>query len=110
MASHAFGAVQDIVPDREGAISSIATLFGAKATVRFAVVLYALSGLLLMYYGLPTALLVTISLLYISNIWPYRNVTDTGSGRTNRAWRRFIWLNLIAGFCVTMLLIFQFAL
>ena len=30
MASHAFGAVQDVVPDREAGIASIATAFGAR--------------------------------------------------------------------------------
>ena len=36
VASHAFGAVQDIVADREGGIGSIATVIGGAATVRFA--------------------------------------------------------------------------
>ena len=36
MATHAFGAVQDVVPDREAGIASIATAFGARATVRLA--------------------------------------------------------------------------
>ena len=33
-ASHAFGAVQDVVADREAGIGSIATVIGARATVR----------------------------------------------------------------------------
>ena len=39
MASHAFGAVQDVVPDREAGIGSIATALGARATVRLAIAL-----------------------------------------------------------------------
>ena len=37
-ASHAFGAVQDVVADREAGIGSIATVIGARATVRLAIV------------------------------------------------------------------------
>ena len=40
MASQAFGAVQDIVPDREAEICSIATFFGARVTVWLAMLLY----------------------------------------------------------------------
>jgi hypothetical protein len=32
-------------------------------------------------------------------------VSDAGSARTNRAWRRFIWLNYFSGFLVTLILI-----
>ncbi len=105
MASHAFGAVQDVVPDREGGISSIATVLGARNTVRFSIVLYALSAVLLVAYGLPVALLSLIGVVYILNIAPYRSVSDTDSGRANKAWRRFIYLNYFSGFLVTMMLI-----
>ena len=47
-ASHAFGAVQDVVADREGGIGSIATVIGARRTVRLSVVLYLLAGILLL--------------------------------------------------------------
>ncbi|HAQ59217.1 MAG TPA: prenyltransferase, partial [Microbacterium sp.] len=40
VASHAFGAVQDVSADREAGISSIATARGAAWTVRFALVCY----------------------------------------------------------------------
>jgi 4-hydroxybenzoate polyprenyltransferase len=103
MASHAFGAVQDIIPDREGGISSIATVFGAKATVRLVIALYLLSGLLLIPLQVPGLL----AIIYIANVWGYRNITDSESGKTNVAWRRFIYLNLFAGFAVTMLLLSQ---
>src|SRR6185312_15840153 len=35
--SHALGAVQDVVPDRAGGLASIATMLGARRTVRFAI-------------------------------------------------------------------------
>ncbi len=109
MASHAFGAVQDVVPDREGGIRSIATELGAAHTVQFSLVLYALSSLLLLPYGVPAALYSLIGVLYIANIWRYRRVIDMDSGVTNVAWKRFIYLNLFAGFAATMLLIALFA-
>lgn len=53
IASHAFGAVQDVVADREVGISSIATAFGAARTVRFALVAYALAGLVMLGTSWP---------------------------------------------------------
>lgn len=53
MASHAFGAIQDIIPDREGKISSIATVFGARRTVWFVFILYAISTVLIASQGVP---------------------------------------------------------
>ncbi len=107
-ASHAFGAVQDVVPDRQAGIGSIATSLGAAHTVKMSIILYCLSGLLLITYGWPTALLALVSATYISNIWPYRSVTDADSETANHAWRRFIYLNLLAGFVVTMLLLYLY--
>jgi ABC-type multidrug transport system permease subunit len=37
-------------------------------------------------------------------------VTDAESGATNRAWRRFIWLNYGSGLVVTMILILHLTL
>jgi len=69
MASHAFGAVQDIVPDRQGKIHSIATVLGAKTTVRFALVLYALAGILLASLGtVATSVVAALSLLYCKHL------------------------------------------
>lgn len=107
MASHAFGAVQDIIPDRQGKLRSIATVLGAKTTVRLAIALYFTSSLLLLVLDVPAAFVSLVGLLYVANIWRYRNVPDAGSGQTNVAWRRFIYLNLISGFFITMLLIQQ---
>lgn len=42
---------------------------------------------------------------YIVNAAPWWNVTDETSAGTNRAWRRFIFLNYFAGFLATMILI-----
>lgn len=106
MASHAFGAVQDVVPDRNAGIGSIATSWGASGAVRLSLVLYAASGLLLIAYGWPAAAVSLVSLLYIANIWNYRTLPDTSADHANRAWKRFIYLNFIAGFVITMVLIY----
>lgn len=108
MASHAFGAVQDIVPDRQGGIASIATVLGGRWTVRFAIGLYTAACLLLIPYGWPTLLYILVGFSYIINIWPYRSISDAESEAANAAWRRFIYLNLCAGFLATLLLIYIF--
>jgi 4-hydroxybenzoate polyprenyltransferase len=105
MASQAFGAVQDILPDRAGGIRSIATLFGARWTVRFAVALYTAAALIMLFQPWPIAIIGLAGLLYVLNCIRYISVSDTDSGRTNPAWKRFIWLNFITGFVVTMVLI-----
>lgn len=106
MASHAFGAVQDIIPDREGNLASIATVFGARRTVRLSVLLYALSCILVLING-PVGVFVALAgVLYVLNCLPYMNVSDARSGDANKAWRRFIYLNLITGAVVTMTLVY----
>ena len=105
MASHAFGAVQDIPSDRAGKLSSIGTVLGARTTTRLSLLLYLASALLLVTRGLAGLICALAALLYIMNIAKYWNITDEASETANVAWRRFIWLNLIAGFVVTMVLI-----
>lgn len=105
MASHAFGAVQDIGPDREGGISSIATVIGARATVRLSLVLWTIAGAAMLLTPWPGPLAAVLALPYIVNAAPWWNVSDETSAGTNRAWRRFIALNYIAGFLATMILI-----
>ena len=107
MASHAYGAVQDIIPDREGKLSSIATVLGARTTVWFAVVLYAASVVLVALGGGWSIAVALVGLSYVLNILPYASVTDKTSGQTRPGWRRFIWLNYLTGFVVTMVLIAQ---
>lgn len=105
VASHAFGAVQDVIADREGGIASIATVIGAKATVRVAVIAYLLAGVLLLFVGWPGALAAVLALPYAISCAPWWNVTDAASESANRGWKRFLWLNYATGFLVTMLMI-----
>jgi len=110
MASHAFGAVQDVVPDREAGIASIATAFGARATVRIALSLWALAGLLMLATEWPGPLAALLAVPYLVAVWPFRSIDDADSGDANRGWRHFIALNYGVGFLVTMLLIWWAAI
>ena len=105
VASHAFGAVQDVVADREAGIGSVATVIGARATVRVAVVAYLVSGVLLTFTDWPGPLAAVLPVLYALNCRPWWDVADTDSETANRGWKRFLWLNFVVGAASTMLLI-----
>ena len=105
MAAHAFGAVQDVVPDRQGGIASIATALGARFTVRLALGLWTAAGVLLVATPWPGPLAALLVVPYLINAAPWWNVSDARSGETNVSWRRFIALNYGCGFAVTLILI-----
>ena len=105
IASHAFGAVQDVKADREANISSIATMIGARATVWFAFICYGLAGVLVMNTTWPGQLAAVAAVPYLFILSPYLNITDADCEKANKGWRRFIWLNFFAGFVVSILLI-----
>lgn len=105
MASHAFGAVQDIIADREGGIGSIATVIGAASTVRLAVLLYVAAGALLAFAGPPAAWAGLLALPYAVSILPWWSVREADAESANRGWKRFLWLNYVTGALVTMLII-----
>ncbi|MCL3859723.1 prenyltransferase [Actinotalea sp. K2] len=104
-ASQAFGAVQDIQADREGGISSIATVLGARATVRLSLGAYLAAGALMLLTAWPGPLAAALVLPYVGIVWPYRSVTDDDAASSNRGWRQFLAANYLVGFLVTMLLI-----
>lgn len=110
VASHAFGAVQDVVADREAGISSIATARGARWTVWFALACYTVAGVAMLFTTWPGPLAALVPLLYIATVWPFRTITDETAERATIGWRRFLWVNQIAGFLVTLLLIWYWLL
>lgn len=105
MASHAFGAVQDVRADREGGIGSIATVLGARTTSRLATVLYVAASALLLAMPWPGILAAVLPLAYAASTARFWTVTDATCEQANRGWRTFLWLNQPVGFLVTMLLI-----
>ena len=105
VASHAFGAVQDVVADREAGIASIATARGARWTVRFALVCYAAAGATMLLTAWPGPLAAIVAVPYLITVWPYRSLADNEAERATTGWDRFLWLNQLSGFIVTLLLI-----
>jgi 4-hydroxybenzoate polyprenyltransferase len=110
MASHAFGAVQDIPADREAGIGSVATVLGARPTVIGAAALYLLAGVLAGLSGWPTHLAGLLAIPYLAMVLPFVRITDATAERANRGWRRFLAINFGAGFGVTLLAIVAAAL
>lgn len=105
IASHAFGAVQDVKADREAGIKSVATAIGARNTVRFSFVLYFLAGVTLMNAGPHGMVAALTAIPYMIIISPYLSITDGDCERANRGWRKFIFLNFAGGALISVLLI-----
>lgn len=105
MASHAFGAIQDIKPDREAKLASVATVLGARNTALATFCFYLLSSLLVILQGFPAAVVGIAGLCYAAVVRPYLSVTDKTSDSANKGWRQFIWLNYFVGFVLTIVLI-----
>lgn len=105
MASHAFGAVQDILSDRAAKIASIATYFGAQLTTRFACSLYLLCAAILASQGIKGLVVGLCAVLYATTVARYWNITDKTSETAHNGWSRFLRLNQFSGFVITLVLI-----
>lgn len=103
--SHAFGAVQDIGPDREAGIASIGTVLGAARTTRFAIAAWALAAVCVLPTPWPGPLAALLAAPYVLTAAPYRSLPDERAGEANRGWRRFLAITYACGFAVTLLLI-----
>lgn len=107
MASQAFGAVQDVEADRAGGLSSIATVLGARSTVWVAAGMYLAAGILLLFTAWPTPVAALFVLPYVANLVPFLRLHDAACETANLGWKRFLWINYVVGFAVTMLLIYS---
>jgi len=105
IASHAFGAVQDVLADRAADISSVGTVIGARRTTRFAIAAYLAGGVFLLFSAWPGPLASILVLPYVAMCAPFWSITDATAESANRGWRKFLALNFVTGFFVTMLLI-----
>ena len=109
VANHAFKAIQDIKPDREGGIHSIATYLGVTNTVVFCLFAYmvaaALPALLFGTYGIiPTALLAAYPALTMLALLSRPN---NDNPIFHRLWQVFTYLNYVLG---TLLVAYLFLL
>jgi len=104
MASHAFGAVQDVRADREAKIKSIATQIGARLTVRLATLGYLIVGLLSLTFPGRYIQFAIAALPYLFVVGRFWNITDDRCEEANKGWKVFIWLNFLAGavVCATL--------
>ncbi len=105
MASHAFGAVQDVKADKEAGIGSIATVIGARATVQLAMVMYLLAGVIALFIGDRYSQAAIAAIPYLIVVGRELNITDENCERANRGWKWFIYLNFFAGAIVSALII-----
>ncbi len=107
IASHALGAVQDIIPDRKASIHSIATVLGARPTMYIVTGLYVCAAVITAFQGVQFLPVTIAGLAYGINCLPYIRVSDKTSPTTNVAWKRFLWLNYITGAIVTMVILYS---
>ena len=105
MASHAFGAVQDVKADREAKIGSVATVIGARATVYLALAMYLAAGLLALNLEGRFNQAAIAAIPYLIVVGRELSITDANCERANRGWKWFIYLNFIAGAIVSALII-----
>lgn len=102
--NHAFGAIQDIVPDKKAGISSIATKLGPQATLFFVISMYvfAAASFPVVYgaVGLLGSIAVAPYLLFALKCLPDRNRSI--SPRFRRYWRYFLYANYAVGALGTM--------
>jgi len=109
-ASQALGAIPDIKPDRAAGIHSIATKLGAKFTNNYSFILYLLCCLIVAIFYFPWGIGASIILaIYPINVLFFKKYkSDAKSFEYQRAWKNFIWLNLIVGFWLSQLLLFVY--
>ena len=102
IASQAFGAVQDIVPDRQAGIRSIATVLGGAWTTRFAAIMYLAAVLLVASLGGLALVVAATGLAYVANVVPFLHIKDTQAHLARAGWKRFLWINYLTGAVVTI--------
>ena len=105
MASHAFGAVQDIKADKAAGIGSVATIIGARPTVVLAMTMYLAAGAIALFIGDRFSQAAVAAIPYLIVVGRELSITDENCERANRGWKWFIYLNFFAGAVVSALII-----
>lgn len=107
VANHAFGAIQDITPDKQAGIGSIATTFGAKKTIILCLTIYGLAVVLptAFYgmYGIIPSILLTPYIVLVGQTWPKRS--DDTAPVFKKNWNKFVYTNYVVGFLMSIYLI-----
>ncbi|HSX31720.1 MAG TPA: prenyltransferase [Candidatus Saccharimonadales bacterium] len=107
MANHALGAIQDITPDREAGIQSIATKLGAEKTIAFCLSGYIVAVVLpTLYYGwmgVPVSIVLLWYVVLMAGSVPFRKRTNSAVFR--RMWRMLTFMNYLAGGLISMYLL-----
>ncbi len=105
MASHAFGAVQDIKADKAAGIGSVATIIGARPTVVLALAMYLAAGIMALFIGDRFSQAAIAAIPYLIVVGRELSITNENCERANRGWKWFIYLNFFAGAVVSALII-----
>lgn len=102
MASHAMGAIQDILYDREGNISSIATVLGASKTTLFSFICYLITCTISLFLPIYGPFIAITFGLYLLLAVACLRLSDKNSPNANRSWKNFLWINQVVGFVLTL--------
>lgn len=105
VASHALGAIQDIEPDKQGGIASIATYFGYRRTALFATACYAgcalLAATIAPPFGPGAALLLLFYMFISATLLQKKNAAT----EARRSWKLFIFGNYLVGFGLAQIIL-----
>ncbi len=108
MASQSLGAIQDIIYDKKAGIASIGTAIGERGTLIFAGITYIAAILLLIPLGALGWVAGAAGAAYVINILPALLSRTEAASKARNAWKRFLWINYLAGAVVTIVLIAAF--
>lgn len=108
--NHAFGAIQDIVPDREAGLKSIATVLGAGKTMVFCFAAYGLAVVAPVlgygFNGLAATAAIAPYFLVILSVYRFRK--NARAVQFKNAWRKFVLLNYVVGGASSIVLIYLY--
>lgn len=108
--NHAYGAIQDIEPDKEAGIKSIATQLGAGRTVLFTLIAYVVAAVApILEYGLYGLVSVAwIAPFFVAVAATYRYRAKKNAPQFKATWRRFLVYNYIVGGIGSIMLIYLY--
>lgn len=107
MSNHAFGAIQDITPDKQANIGSIAVSFGASKTIILVLSGYLTAAILpIVFYGwggIVVSVLLSPYVFLVAQTIPHRSDDQAPIFKQN--WKKFLYVNYMVGFLLSVYLI-----